>query len=112
MTQFASNVTLPVASRAYQYRLFDTIVDVHRVRDEDGGGPTLQRLGCTVTGPSLAGRLHSLGFSWWVSSCKSHATRRRGHLRVAISNAPDLSRIRSGRHAHAPGSSSVSCCCN
>ena len=37
------------------------------------------------TGPSLAGKLHSLGFCWWVSSGKSYTT----HLRVAISTVPD-----------------------
>ena len=58
---------------------------VHLVR-----GPTPQRGGWTVTGPSLAGRLHSLGFRYLVRSRKSHATRRRGHLRVAISTVPDL----------------------
>ena len=52
-------------------------------------GPTPQRVGWTVTGPSLAGRLHSLGICWWVSSRKSHTARRRGHLRVAISTVPD-----------------------
>ena len=58
-------------------------------------GPTPQWVGWTVTGPSLAGRLHSLGFCWWVSSRKSHTTRRRGHLRMAMSTVPDPSR--SGR---------------
>ena len=50
-------------------------------------------VGWTVTGLSLAGRLHSLSFCQWVSSRKSHTTRsgRRGHVQVAISTAPDLS---------------------
>ena len=50
-------------------------------------GPTPQRVGWTVTGPSLAGRLHGLGVCWWVSSRKTHTTRRRRHL-VAISTVP------------------------
>ena len=41
-------------------------------------GPTPQRVRWTVTGPSLAGRLHSLGFRFWVSSRKSHTTRDEG----------------------------------
>ena len=49
------------------------------------------RVGWTVTGPTLAGRLHRLGFCSWVSSRKSHTTRRRGHLRVAISIVSDPS---------------------
>ena len=75
-------------------------------------GPTPQWVGWTVTGPSLAGRLHSLGFCWWVSSRKSHTIRRRSHLRGVISTAPNLSGSGRGLLAHAPGSSSVSCCCN
>ena len=55
------------------------------------GGPTPQRVGWTATGPSLAGRLRSLGFCQWVRSRKSHTTRIRGHLRVAISTVPDPS---------------------
>ena len=55
-------------------------------------GPTPQRVAWTVTGPSLAGRLHSLGFCWWVSSRESHTTLRQGHLRVTISTVPDPSR--------------------
>ena len=58
-------------------------------REIQARGPTPQRVGWTVTGPSLAGRLHSLVFCYWVSSRKSHTTRRRGHLRVAISTVPD-----------------------
>ena len=54
-------------------------------------GHGTQRVGWTVTGPSLAGRLHSLGFWLWVSSRKSHTTRRRGHLRVVISTVSDPS---------------------
>ena len=53
--------------------------------------PTPQRVGWTVTGPSLAGRLYSLGFCLWVSSRKSNTSRRRGHLPVAISTVPDPS---------------------
>ena len=54
-------------------------------------GTTPQRVGWTVTGPSLAGRLHGLGFCYWVSSRTSHTSRRRGHLRVAISTVSDPS---------------------
>ena len=53
-------------------------------------GPTSQRVGWTVTGPSLAERLHSLGFCL-VSSRETHTPRRRGHLRVAISTVSDPS---------------------
>ena len=56
-----------------------------------GPRPTPQPVGWTVTGPSLAGRLHSLGFCSWVSSRKSHTTRRRGHLLVVFSTVPDPS---------------------
>ena len=31
------------------------------------------------------------GFCWWVGARKSHTTRRRGHLRGAISTVPDSS---------------------
>ena len=32
-------------------------------------------IGWTVTGPTPAGRRHSPGYCWWVSSQKSHTTR-------------------------------------
>ena len=49
------------------------------------------RVGWIETGPSLAGRLHSLVLCWWVSSPESHTTRTRGPLRVTTSTLRDPS---------------------
>ena len=64
--------------------------------------PTPKRVGWTATGPSLSGRLHEPG---QVPHCPETKASPSGYLRHTGSLG-----IRSGRHAHAPGSSSsVSC---
>ena len=54
-------------------------------------GPTPQRVGWTVTGPSLAGRFHGLGFLLVGELAQVPHYRRRRHLRVAIDTVPDPS---------------------
>ena len=82
-------------------------INITTTQDEDNAGRTNQRSTCQA---------------WWALPGKVHVyppngghkqTNRRGHLRVAISTRTWSFGIRSGRHAHAPGSSSASCrCCN
>ena len=75
-------------------------------------GPTPQRAGWTATGPSLAGRLHSLGFLLVGELAQvPHYPETRASPGGCLHRTRYFG-IRSGRHAHAPGSSSASCCCN